>query len=392
MKRSLTFQIWWTFTLFIIVFSIFFSISGYIISVYYMTKYPNEYLSVGSITGNEAENSIPYDEELATDEFEVFIPISFLDERGNLDLTPKKLLDGFVDLLSFILFDFTSIFVFLIAVILIPALIISRSLGRPIRELQKSAERIANRDFSGVINIKRKDEIGKLARSLENMRTQLLAQNTKQQRLLQAVSHELKTPVMIIRSYIQALKDGLYPQGSFENTLEILDSESMRIEKKVQNLLYLTKLDYLSQFEEQKRIDFFLDEKILEVKNKMFSTQNENIWDINLEHISIQGDPEQWSVVIENLLDNQFRYCKTKVFISLRKKDVSILLTFSNDGPTIREDFLETMFKEFHIGEKGKFGLGLTIVKEIVQSHGGSVSAGNENGRLVFSIKLAVAE
>ncbi|MCG6197942.1 sensor histidine kinase, partial [Anoxybacillus sp. LAT_38] len=75
------------------------------------------------------------------------------------------------------------------------------------------------------------DEIGRLARSIERMRERLVRQDEAQQAFLQDVSHELKTPVMVIRSYAQSILDGIYPRGDLQGSVQVIDSEAERLEK-----------------------------------------------------------------------------------------------------------------------------------------------------------------
>lgn len=93
----------------------------------------------------------------------------------------------------------------------IPSLWLSRYLTRPLVEMETNIARLAEREWHRPFVLDRKDEIGKLARSFENMRIRLVKQDEAQQSFLQNISHELKTPVMVIRSYAQSILDGIYP-------------------------------------------------------------------------------------------------------------------------------------------------------------------------------------
>ena len=92
------------------------------------------------------------------------------------------------------------------------------------------------------IEVDREDEIGKLGKSIEQLRNQLIYQDEMQQSFLQNISHELKTPVMVIRSYSQAIRDGIYPKGDLDCSVKVIDEEAERLEKRIKNLLYITNL------------------------------------------------------------------------------------------------------------------------------------------------------
>ena len=240
----------------------------------------------------------------------------------------------------------------------IPAIGLSKYLSNPLVSLEKRVEKLANHEWNEAVKLDRGDEIGHLGESIEKLRKQLIYQDEMQQSFLQHVSHELKTPVMVIRSYSQAIRDGIYPKGDLDCSVEIIDEEAERLEKHIKNLLYLTKLDYLANHELSSET-FALDNLIKDVVDRLYLNRPELDWDLDLSQISIKGDTEQWRVVIENLLDNQIRYANSQILISLKEKSKEeTLLKFWNDGPNIEKEIIGSLFSEFNKGYKGEFGLG----------------------------------
>ena len=270
----------------------------------------------------------------------------------------------------------------------IPAIGLSRYLSSPLVNLEERVEKLANHEWEEAIELDRKDEIGKLGKSIEKLRNQLILQDEMQQSFLQDISHELKTPVMVIRSYSQAIRDGIYPKGDLNNSVQIIDEEAERLEKRIKNLLYLTKLDYLSNHEIAKEV-FSLDRLINDVINRLAWDKANLDWDIKLCPIDISGDLEQWRIVIENLLDNQIRYAENEISILLKPiDDNKVLFKFWNDGPNIEPKIMDSLFNKFNKGYKGKFGLGLVIVYKIVTLHGGKVWVRNEEKGVSFQIEI----
>ena len=270
----------------------------------------------------------------------------------------------------------------------IPAIGLSKYLSSPLVNLEERVGKLANHEWEEPIELDRKDEIGRLGQSIEQLRNQLIFQDEMQQSFLQDISHELKTPVMVIRSYSQAIRDGIYPKGDLNNSVQIIDEEAERLEKRIKNLLYLTKLDYLSNHEISKEI-FSLDKLINDVVNRLAWTRTDLDWHLNLWPINISGDIEQWRIVIENLLDNQIRYAKNKISIALKLNDSKkVLLKFWNDGPNIEPNIMDSLFNKFNKGYKGEFGLGLVIVYKIVNLHGGKVWVQNEEKGVSFQIEI----
>lgn len=269
----------------------------------------------------------------------------------------------------------------------IPALLLSKYLSKPLVDLEKRVKTLANREWSIPVDVNRKDEIGRLGESIEELRKQLIRQDEAEQSFLQNLSHELKTPVMVIRSFAQAIGDGIYPKGSLDSSIGVIDEEAIRLEKRINNLLYLTKLDYLSNYEVNKE-HFSLDTLVHDVIGRISWSRKDIDWNVNLPNIDIKGDMEQWRVVFENLFDNQMRYAKTQIKVSLVQNMDKYILHLWNDGEPIEKDILDNIFDRFSKGNKGEIGLGLAIVYRILDMHGSKISAINENEGVSFYIEI----
>ncbi|MFA5576627.1 MAG: HAMP domain-containing sensor histidine kinase [Tissierellaceae bacterium] len=273
----------------------------------------------------------------------------------------------------------------------IPAILLSKYLSRPLVDLEKKVERLANNNWSEAIDLNRKDEIGRLGSSVEHLRKQLIRQDEAEQSFLQHVSHELKTPVMVIQSFTEAIRDGIYPKGNLDFSLDVISEETSRLEKKIRDLLYLTKLNYLSSHSLE--MTHFSLKELIEGLVERFSWYKSDIdWTLDLSPTVIEGDMEKWRVVIENLLDNQIRYAKSRIALSLTDTDRGPVLRVWNDGPAIEENLIDGMFQEFNKGYKGEFGLGLAIVNTILKAHGARIYARNEDGGVAFHIEINKGE
>lgn len=272
----------------------------------------------------------------------------------------------------------------------IPALALARYLSNPLVVLEKRVKKLAVRDWHEPVLLNRKDEIGRLGQTINYLRKQLISQDEVQQSFLQYISHELKTPVMIIRSYTQAIKDGIYPKGKLEDTIRVIEEEGCRLEKYVQNLLYLTKLEYLSSN------NFFsgyidMESLIKNVVERMRWLRKEINWSLDLSHVNVRGDNEQWRVVLENIFDNQVRYAKNRINISLKLPDFRTnvaLLIIWNDGPPIEQEIIDDIFNKFQRGFKGEFGLGLAIAHRIITLHNANIWVKNENEGVSFYVEI----
>lgn len=269
----------------------------------------------------------------------------------------------------------------------IPALLLSRYLSKPLVGLESKVERLAKKDWSEPISLGRNDEIGRLGDSIEKLRSELIRQDEAERSFLQNVSHELKTPVMIIRSFSQAIKDGIFPKGNLDNSIEVIDEETDRLERKIQNLLYYSKLQYMSNHKAVFK-EISLDSLIRNLVDRLSWSRKDIDWKINLNPLIIKGDEDQWRIVIENIIDNQIRYAKNKISIDLKVGDSESLLQIWNDGPNIEQNLMKNLFTEYNKGHSGQFGLGLAIVNRILKIHNSSISVVNEDVGVSFIIKI----
>lgn len=269
----------------------------------------------------------------------------------------------------------------------IPSIWLAKYLSRPLVSLEKDVKRISNEDWHEPVMLSRNDEIGKLGDTIEHMRKRLVQKDEAQRTLLQNISHDLKTPVMVIRGYAKSVTDGIYPKGDLASTMNVIEEEAERLEKKIKDLLYITKLDYLSSRNSNKS-GFELNVTIHQVIERMKWARQELEFEIDLEHAVIHGDEELWNKLIENLYENQLRYAHSMIGVKLIKTGNEALLKFWNDGPPIDEKILQHLFEPFHKGSDGEFGLGLNIVKRIAELHHGIVWAVNEGGMSTFYVKV----
>ncbi len=296
------------------------------------------------------------------------------------------------DIVKSFFYRFIGVLGFILLICLIPALLLARYISKPLVQLESHVRQIADRNWHQPILVKRNDEIGNLAASIEKMRKRLIQQDKAQQSFLQNISHELKTPVMVIRSYAQSISDGIFPQGDLASTVKVIDEESERLEKRIQDLLYLTKIDYLSTHEPvNDRSD--LSEILHAVISRLSRRRSEVQWITDLPSLVVPGAAEQWTVVFENLLDNQIRYAAGRLAVSISPEqketgETVTLVRLWNDGPPIDSKVMEKLFQQFSAGPGGHYGLGLSIVQRLVHLYSGRIWAQNEADGVAFYLEI----
>ncbi len=252
-----------------------------------------------------------------------------------------------------------------------------------VKKIEKIKDVVDNIDdplYNHAIDFAINDEIKSLASAILDMKSTLINQEQYRNRMYQNISHDFKTPLTVIKSYIEAVDDGVENE---KTALKVINEQTKKLDQKVHSLLYLNKLDYLKESKNIKieQIDM---NKILETEINKFKFHNKNIkFVLEKDKKAIYyGTYDHWETVLDNLLENFIRYAKTTIKIT-QKHDKLILY---NDGDQIDNDFLEVIFTPYRKGIKGEFGLGLSIVKKTLNIIGYDISIKNEKKGVSFII------
>lgn len=227
-----------------------------------------------------------------------------------------------------------------------------------IEKLKAKIDNIDNPDYNHDIDSVFDDEIKSLSLAIEDMRLSLLNQEEYRNQMYQNISHDFKTPLTVIKSYIEAVEDDVEDE---KNALKIIKEQTSKLENKVHSLLYLNKLDYLKNSKSIKLEPIDI-EKIInkEIEKFKFYRKDINfIVDID-KKVKFYGTIENWESIFDNLLSNFMRYTNTTIKIMAKPNKIILF----NDGDNIADDLLDGIFTPFRKGIKGEFGLGLSIVKK----------------------------
>jgi len=272
-----------------------------------------------------------------------------------------------------------------IAIGFLTAKLVANYIAKPLKELEKYTVRIAHKDWKEPIIVKNEDEIGILANSMNIMQKELKRADEEEKMFLQSISHDLKTPIMVIMSHAAAIIDGVYVE-SVEKNAEIIRDEAISLERKVKQMLYLNTLDYVLE-NNIEDIEINLHRLLFHIINR-FKVINNNIkWDLNIEEAIINGNVDKIQVSIENILDNSLRYANGKICVTLKKEGTFAVIEIYNDGPNIPKEHLCHIFDNFYKDKTGNFGLGLAICKKIISFYNGEIEAINRDAGVSFIIK-----
>ena len=248
-----------------------------------------------------------------------------------------------------------------------------------IDKLKSKVDNIDNEDYNHTIDFKANDEIKSLGYAIEDMRISLKSQGEYRNQMYQNISHDFKTPLTVIKSYIEAVHDEVEDK---DKALQVIEEQTEKLENKVHSLLYLNKLDYLK--DSKPKIEKIDMEKLINDEVSKFKWKRKDVeFIVEYDHKSVYfGTVEHWETILDNLLNNFMRYASTTIKINAKQNKIILY----NDGSNIDNDLLEEIFTPFRKGIKGEFGLGLSIVKKTLCIIGYDINIKNEKKGVTFII------
>nr|WP_241680293.1 HAMP domain-containing sensor histidine kinase [Metabacillus mangrovi] len=268
---------------------------------------------------------------------------------------------------------------------------------KPIKRISKASVQVANGTFDVQIQHKGKDEVGELVKNFNIMVQELKANEYLHKEFVSSVSHEFKTPLSSINGFAKLLKTEGLPEKEKKEYADIIMKESERLSNLSSNLLRLSKLDY--QAVQYKRDTFNLDEQIRRV---ILLLQDQ--WEkkqirlhVDLDQIQFRGDEELLQQVWLNLFVNAIKFTPEAgvIRLTLEETDDRIIFSIADNGIGIHERDLPRIFERFYKADKSRSGigtgLGLPIVKKIVEIHEGTITVESKPGEgSTFTVELPV--
>ena len=273
---------------------------------------------------------------------------------------------------------------------------------KPIREMAQATRLYAEGDFD--IRMKdygRSDEIGELAASFNRMAETLQQTERKRRDFIANISHELKTPMTTIAGYTDGILDGTIPPESEKQYLQIISDESRRLSRLVRRMLDVSQLQAMDPLKSGSRFDVCesMRRVLISMEKKITDRHLDVEADIPEEPILVRGDNDMITQVIYNLLENAAKFARTGTALYLgvtTAADGKAYVTVRNLGDTIPADELPKLFERFHKSDKSRsedkdgVGLGLYIVKTILEQHKEQIQVTSEDGVTTFRFSLSL--
>lgn len=258
------------------------------------------------------------------------------------------------------------------------AIVLSEKIAKPIKELCGFAKKMGQGDFRRTYFDFSDKELVELSNIMNKSAEYLDKYDNEQKIFFQNASHELRTPLMSIKGYAEAIK---YNVIDSKHASDIILEESDRLSDMVEDLLYISKIYNITKDYELVECD------LREVLSNCGSRQNVRamnkgirfVYEFDEEMVLFECDEKNVSKAFMNLIENALRYAKSEIKIVCKHNQKNIVVIVEDDGIGINKEDLPHIFERFYKGFGGNHGIGLSIVKSIVNKHGGRIYA--ENGK-----------
>ncbi|ETA82618.1 sensor histidine kinase [Youngiibacter fragilis] len=274
---------------------------------------------------------------------------------------------------------------------LFAASMIAARITGPIKHLSSFARRIGDGDY-GKLDEDFKDlELHDLKNVMNDTTRKLEEYDTEQRVFFQNVSHELRTPLQIIKNNAEGIEHDLLDK---DRASALIRQETDKLSELVEDIIYLSRLEARSRDMEQSEND--LRETLsytVERYSTLLKRNGINVrYDFQDEPVMFTYDEKSIERAFQNLLSNAVRYAKDEIRVSCREMDGRIVISVADNGKGIKEDELPRIFDRFYKGENGVHGIGLSIVKSIVNSYGGRIEVETGPTGTVFTIFLSTVK
>lgn len=264
----------------------------------------------------------------------------------------------------------------------------ARNLVAPINRMTSTARAIKEGDLSARTNLTGEDEIARLGETFDAMAESVEKDRMLERRLTTDVAHELRTPLMAIQATVEAMVDGVYEAD--EERLVTVNSEVQRLSRLVDALLKLSRLENRSSPLKEEIVNVGeLIEGIVST-HEMFVSDSGLALDYQAENdVYVVGDPDMIRQATANLISNAVRYTPEggSIHVSVRKGDIMASIAVRDTGIGLTREEAKMVFSRFwradagRTRESGGLGIGLAVVKEIVDRHGGWVQVEGEKDK-----------
>jgi two-component system, OmpR family, sensor histidine kinase BaeS len=265
----------------------------------------------------------------------------------------------------------------------------------PVRELTRTAQLLAAGNRTLRVEHRSDDEFGAMATAFNSMADAVGEEDRLRRTFAADVAHELRTPLMILSSHLEAMEDGVIDVGP--GAIASLQDETQRISRLVSDLEVLASADAAHFSLDRREMDLAAEAEAVAAEFSPLFAQKPVTLETSSEPARVNGDPARLRQVVANLLSNALKFTPSGglVRLSVRRESGHAVLEVADSGPGIPEDEISHVFDRFFRGRGSRTsgsGIGLTVVRELTTAHGGEVTAATaKSGGAVFTVSLPLA-
>ncbi|MDR0721780.1 MAG: HAMP domain-containing histidine kinase [Treponema sp.] len=291
------------------------------------------------------------------------------------------------------------IFVVILAVFaIVMSLGIARSITKSVLVLEEATRRIASGELDLAVDVRGSNEITSLTSSLNHMRAALKEAENRRYRFIMGITHDLKTPLALIRGYTEAIRDGLTDDPlSRSSATDIIIAKADQLEGMIQDLIELVRMDtgeWHGRLQKVGLRDFLLNfARRIALDAELF--QHRVVVALDLPASLLVPLDERLTIrALENLVNNAIRYTPagTRIRLAAEAGEKAITIRISDNGPGIAPKDLPHIFETFYRGSASRqeqgMGLGLAVVKWVAESHGWSIGVSSTAQETCFTLTI----
>jgi signal transduction histidine kinase len=278
------------------------------------------------------------------------------------------------------------------------ALLLSRTITRPLRDLVSGVRRFAGGDYGTRVPLAGPSEVAEMGTAFNEMASEIQRARGSEQAFLADISHELRTPLTSIQGFAQAIVDGEARGDAVSHVAEIIHREARRLVRMVEGLLQVARLESGAQSMAREQV---APSRLLESAVAALEVQAKDAgvtFDVSGAEAlpSLRGDPDKLAQLFLNVLDNAVKHSPRGATVQVRgeRDDGAIVVRVRDAGSGLPQGAQTRLFQRFYRGDNAQrdgAGLGLAIAQAIAQAHGGSIRASNiEGGGAEFAVRLPI--
>ncbi len=277
----------------------------------------------------------------------------------------------------------------------------TRRQTKPLKEMAETVKKYGHGEFDvRMPEAERQDEMGELARAFNSMAESLSRSEARRSEFVANISHELKTPMTTIAGFADGILDGTVPPERETAALQTISSETRRLSRLVRGMLDVSRLQSEEALvQEQFDIVELCARTLVSLEGKISAKRLDVVAAFPEEPVKVWGDPDAITRVCYNLLDNAIKFAREggHLWVEIEAKSPKARVIIRDEGETIPPQELPLIFDRFHKSDKSRsidrdgVGLGLYIVKTILNEHKENITVQSEDGVTAFQFTLTLA-